>query len=91
VFVYWDADCKSDGTDYDSDMSKSNLEDWVNTLTAAEIIGCTEGRVRQLAADGSIRGAKFNLRAWMILRTDAEKYRDIERHAGRRRISEKLG
>ncbi len=47
--------------------------DAVSVTAAAQIIGCTSGRVRQLLRDGALRGAKLGERAWAVSRIDAEK------------------
>jgi hypothetical protein len=53
---------------------------------AAEIIGCTVGRVRQLLIDGVIAGQKLNERAWAVERKSAEKYAQTEQTVGRPRL-----
>lgn len=59
--------------------------EFVNVQEAAEIIGCTDGRVRQLLQVGEIDGIKANRRAWLIRRSEAERVRDIEHTTGRPR------
>jgi DNA-directed RNA polymerase specialized sigma24 family protein len=59
--------------------------DAVSATTAAEIIGCTTGRVRQLLRDGAIRGKKIGERAWAVSRVDAEKLAETPAKTGRPR------
>lgn len=50
--------------------------DAVSVTDAAEIIGCTTGRVRQLLIDGSLRGKKlseYENAPWLVDRKSAEK------------------
>lgn len=47
--------------------------DAIPVAAAAEIIGCTTGRVRQLLRENAIRGVKLGERAWAVSRVDAEK------------------
>jgi hypothetical protein len=49
---------------------------------AATIIGCTEGRVRQLLRSQEMRGIKVNERAWLVEVKDAERVRDTENAVG---------
>ena len=62
---------------------------FVSVQEAAEIVGVTEGRIRQLLAvpkkDGGLDGFKINGRAWVIARKDAEKLRDTPSDMGRPR------
>jgi hypothetical protein len=66
-------------------MSTMALENYVNVQEAAAIIGCTDGRVRQMLLDGKMIGVKANERAWMIDKTEAERIRDVEHGTGRPR------
>lgn len=46
---------------------------------AADFLGCTTGRVRQLLGSGDIKGEKvgeFDNSPWMVDRRSLEKYRD---------------
>lgn len=51
----------------------ADIHDYISVPTAAEIIGCTEGRVRQLIYSGDIDAVKANEKAWLVLRKSAEK------------------
>ena len=62
--------------------------DAVSVTKAAEIIGCTPGRVRQLLLDGEMRGKKLddNEQApWLVSRVDAEKLKRNPSTTGRPR------
>jgi len=61
------------------------IEHYVNVQEAAAIIGCTDGRVRQMLLDGLMTGLKANERAWLIDKAEAERIRDIEHKTGRPR------
>lgn len=56
------------------------VQDFVNVQEAAAIIGCTDGRIRQMLLDGTMQGVKANERAWLIPRKivdrEARKRRD---------------
>jgi excisionase family DNA binding protein len=60
---------------------------FVTVEAAAELIGCTDGRVRQLLRNGDLPGEKLSERVWLILRKDAEKYAAIPYKTGRPKIS----
>lgn len=64
-----------------------DIAEFVNVEEAADIIGCTGGRIRQmLTREKCIGGAvKINQRAWLIPRQEAERLRDIESGVGRPR------
>jgi hypothetical protein len=47
--------------------------DAISAANAAVIIGCTPGRVRQLAREGLLRSIKIGERVWAVSRVDAEK------------------
>lgn len=59
--------------------------DAVSVSQAAEIIGCSTGRVRQLLRDGLIRGEKLGPRAWVVSRVDAQKMAVTPAKTGRPR------
>ncbi len=66
------------------------VNEFVNTNEAAEIIGVTTGRVRQMLIDGTLDGVRANRRAWLVRRDDAEAAKDREVRRGRPRISDRL-
>lgn len=68
-------------------MSTVAIDNLLSTEEAAQLIGCTEGRVCQLLREGKIKGKKFNERAWAVDRDSAAKYRDAPQTVGRPRIS----
>lgn len=60
-------------------------ETLLNVGEAATIIGCTEGRVRQMLRDGTISGKKANERAWLIPKSEANRIADSQPKTGRPR------
>ena len=60
--------------------------EFISTKEAAELIGCTEGRVRTLLGAGTILGQKLNERAWAVRRDSAEKYAKTPQITGRPRL-----
>jgi len=58
---------------------------------AAEIIGCTDGRVRQLLRAGELDGKKVSERAWVVVRASAVKYAASQQPTGRPRNSFRRG
>lgn len=62
------------------------IDDLVSVDEAAKIIGCTDGRVRQMLIEGRLEGQKLNKRAWGIRRAEAERLRDMEYGTGRPRV-----
>ena len=52
--------------------------DPITVEAAAELIGCTTGRVRQLLRSGLIQGKKFGERAWLVNAESARAYRFAE-------------
>ena len=65
--------------------------EFVSVNEAAEIIGVSDGRIRQLLAldvsAGGLDGFKINEKAWVIPRTEAERIRDNPSEIGRPRGS----
>jgi len=61
-----------------------DINDFCNVEEAARIIGCTDGRVRQLLRAGrSLKGRKFNGRAWLVEQQSAENYAALQQKTGR--------
>jgi excisionase family DNA binding protein len=60
---------------------------FVSVSEAAEILGCTDGRIRQMLRAGEIEGIKLNERAWAIPKKAAEKAAKNTPTTGRPRIS----
>lgn len=58
---------------------------FVSVREAAEIIGCSEGLVRQMAIAGELAGEKFNGRAWAIVKAAAERVAKNPNERGRPR------
>lgn len=63
---------------------------FVSVADAAEILGCTVGRIRQLLIDGTIYGMKLNARAWAVERKSVEKLARIPQKVGRPRLVQKV-
>lgn len=64
------------------------MGNFVSVPEAADILGCTVGRVRQMLLAGELAGKKFNEKAWAIEKRAVEKLAKIPRTKGRPRISE---
>ena len=62
--------------------------EFLSVNDAAEAIGCTSGRVRQLLIAGEMRGDKLNERAWIIPKSEVERFQDKPRRPGRPRIGD---
>lgn len=63
------------------------IADWVSVTKAAEILGCTTGRVRQLLGEKRLAGEKLDgTKIWMVSRESVEKYGVEELPPGRPRI-----
>lgn len=62
----------------------------ISVAEAAELIGCTGRRVRQLIESGEIKGEKLHARTIVVSRASAEKYacRELPQR-GRPRTGEK--
>lgn len=56
---------------------------------AAEIIGITPGRVRQMLRANELRGEKFSERAWIVDRKSAQKLAKVSHSVGRPRGGKK--
>lgn len=65
-------------------MSLQNRR-FVSVTEAANIIGCTGGRVRQLLIAGELNGEKLHPRAWAIKLADVQKYAKAPAKRGRPR------
>lgn len=68
-----------------------HINEYVSVPEAAEIIGCTDGRVRQMLRQGMLRAKKISERAWLVLRKEAEKYAKTPQKRGRPRIAKNSG
>ena len=53
---------------------------------AADLLGCTVGRIRQMLRAEELKGEKLNERAWAVDREDAEKAARKPQERGRPRI-----
>jgi excisionase family DNA binding protein len=68
-------------------MSTVAVKNLLSVKEAAEVIGCTDGRICQLCRAGDLRAEKINERAWVIYRESAEAYARIVQPSGRPRVS----
>ena len=58
-------------------MARAKQMDFISVQRAAEMLGLTEGRVRQLVGnheDGELPATKLNKKAWMISVVDLRRY-----------------
>lgn len=63
------------------------IVDWISVSRAAEILGCTTGRVRQLLGEHRLKGEKLDgASIWMVSRDSVTKYAAEELPPGRPRI-----
>lgn len=60
----------------------SNAGEEITTEQAASLTGLTEGRIRQLAAAGTIRGRKGSRDVWLLDPADVRAYRERMRRSG---------
>jgi excisionase family DNA binding protein len=60
---------------------------FISVPDAAALLGCTEGRVRQLIYEGTITGMKLNERAWAVDRKSVESYAKRDISTGRPRVA----
>ena len=61
------------------------LNELLNVEEAAEVIGVTTGRVRQMLRDGEMHGKKANERAWMVDKAEVDRVAAEEKKTGRPR------
>jgi len=59
------------------------VDEFIGATRAAKIIGCTPGRIRQLAVAGHLEGYKLNKRAWAISKRSAILYARTPQEGGR--------
>jgi len=63
------------------------VADWISVSRAAEILGCTTGRVRQLLGEKRLVGEKLDgASIWMVSKDSVQKYSEEELPPGRPRI-----
>ncbi len=66
------------------------IENYLTAAEAAELIGCTGNRVRQLIRAGAIQAKKIGHGMWLVPVNEAEKARDLPYKTGRPRNSKKF-
>ena len=59
-------------------MAPDLNKDWITTVEAAALAGCTEGYIRRLLRDGDrrLKAWRAGERAWLVLRTDVLALRE---------------
>lgn len=63
------------------------IENWISVNEAATVLGCTDGRIRQLLRDHELSGQKVNARAWIISRESVERLAKKPQTVGRPRVN----
>ena len=63
------------------------IENLLSVSEAAERIGCTDGRVRQLLRAGLLLGKKLNGRAWGVFDESVTRFLSRPKTTGRPRVS----
>ena len=58
---------------------------FISVQEAAERIGCTVGRIRQLLIDKTLRGQKLNERAWAVETKSVAEFAKLPQSVGRPR------
>lgn len=66
-------------------MSTVSIEDYLTAAEAAEHIGCSDARVRQMIRKGEIQAEKAGLRMWLVPKREADRVRDLPYKTGRPR------
>jgi hypothetical protein len=67
-----------------------SIENYLTPTEAADFIGCSSARVRQMLCDGLLAGKKISPRLWLIPVEEAKKIRDLPAKTGRPRKSKNL-
>ena len=64
------------------------VPNYLTISQAADALGCTTGRIRQLLRDehSGLRGEKVNARAWIVEKKSVEKFAKQVPSVGRPRI-----
>ena len=63
------------------------MDDYWTVAEAAEAIGVTTGRIRQMLRAGSIDGIKMGPRMWVISDAEIQRVCDLPRRKGRQSAS----
>ena len=66
-------------------MSTVAFENYLTAAEAADRIGCSDARVRQMIRDGEIQAEKISPRMWLIQKSEVERVRKIPYTTGRPR------
>lgn len=62
-------------------MSVLSTSNWLTVAEAAQLLGVTDSRVRQLLISGELPGEKFGS-TWAIKKADVTRFSKIERKPG---------
>lgn len=60
------------------------VDEFLNVKEAAELIGCTDARVRQMLLADEMKGRKATASIWLIHRSEVERIISKERRKGGR-------
>lgn len=66
-----------------------DMNEYMPASAAAQFIGVTTGRIRQIIAEKKIRAKKFATRDWWVLRADAVEMKRNPSKVGRPRSGKK--
>ena len=66
-------------------MSIVSFQNYLTAAEAAELIGCSDARVRQMIRSGEIAAEKLSPRMWIIAKKEATRVRDLPYKTGRPR------
>lgn len=64
-------------------------KNWITVVEAAEIVGCSPQRIRELALDNKIKASKLTGKCWVVDRKEVEKMAKNPSKTGRPRKSVK--
>ena len=65
------------------EMSTVIANRWLTAQEAADVLGCTTSRIRQLCIREQVLGKKFTQNAWFVDRQSLAKYARKPRYGGR--------
>jgi excisionase family DNA binding protein len=64
-------------------MIAMDIEGFVTSAKAAELLGMTQGRVRQLLRSGTLKGRRMGARAWLVEKISVAAYASRTKTCGR--------
>ena len=53
---------------------QTELEDWITTAKAAQLLGKTQRRIQQLIREGKLEGSPVSPRLWLVSKQSVEEY-----------------